>query len=538
MPRAHSIRRFSTCSSGIVPSTPRNWSPRNRSTRCSRRSKSNYGYGWSIDKKFDLARHVHGGGIPGFVTIIERFPQEKLLVVVLSNFETTRIGRIGDDLAAIALGRPYVVPHEPKPAKVDRATFWLPTPAGTSPIAATGKEKPPITVTADGDTLRVEIKGQGRLIAVPETATQFYLKGADATVEFTKDASGDVTHLTLLQNNQYLKAVKTEPPGAAQLPGEAKQSPAANAGPKPAPSRGSQRSGSQAMSPPNIPPEPEMLSLDRRGFLAQTGGGFGALALAHLLGTDATRGDDGSSGWRERAHPEWNGGLHHRAAPRESCSSSCPARPVSATPSITSRFSIQQNGQKFDPGGKVELFQSEPGAIMASPWKWRQLGQCGKWVSDLVPHLAGCVDDIAFLPAMVAKSNVHGPATFMQNTGFVLPGFPSMGAWVSYGLGNLSQNLPSFVVLPDSRGFAPNGPANWSAGFLPAANQGTMVRPGAKSPIFDLFPPDDCVALRRGADRGPRTSRALEPGRTRPFDPATRGSRPASPATRWPRACS
>ena len=150
---------------------------------------------------------------------------------------------------------------------------------------------------------------------------------------------------------------------------------------------------------------------------------------------------------------------------------------------------VRRNGQKFDPGGKVELFQSEPGAIMASPWKWRQFGQCGQWVSDLLPHLARCVDDIAFLPAMVAKSNVHGPATFMQNTGFVLPGFPSMGAWVSYGLGDLSQNLPSFVVLPDSRGFAPNGPANWSAGFLPAANQGTMVRPGARNPIFDLFPP-------------------------------------------------
>ena len=71
------------------------------------------------------------------------------------------------------------------------------------------------------------------------------------------------------------------------------------------------------------------------------------------------------------------------------------------------------------------------------------------------------------------------------------PGFPSMGAWVSYGLGSLSQNLPTFVVLPDSRGFAPNGPANWSAGFLPAANQGTMVRPGARNPIFDLFPPED-----------------------------------------------
>ena len=108
-----------------------------------------------------------------------------------------------------------------------------------------------------------------------------------------------------------------------------------------------------------------------------------------------------------------------------------------------------------------------------------------------MPHLATCVDDIAFLPAMVAKSNVHGPATFMQNTGFVLPGFPSAGAWVSYGLGSMNRNLPTFVVLPDSRGFAPNGPANWSAGFLPATHQGTMVRPGSANPIFDLNPPEE-----------------------------------------------
>ena len=112
-------------------------------------------------------------------------------------------------------------------------------------------------------------------------------------------------------------------------------------------------------------------------------------------------------------------------------------------------------------------------------------------MSGLVPHLAECVDDMAFLPAMVSKSNVHGPATFLQNTGFVLPGFPSFGAWVSYGLGSLNENLPTFVVLPDSRGFAPNGPANWAAGFLPAAYQGTMVKAASKNPIFDLFPPDD-----------------------------------------------
>src|SRR6185503_16393314 len=100
-----------------------------------------------------------------------------------------------------------------------------------------------------------------------------------------------------------------------------------------------------------------------------------------------------------------------------------------------------------------------------------------------------CVDEMAFLHSMVSKSNVHGPATFMQNTGFVLPGFPSMGAWISYGLGGLTDNLPTFVVLPDPRGFAPNGAENWTAGFLPAAHQGTMIRLGKTNPIYDLFPP-------------------------------------------------
>jgi hypothetical protein len=233
-----------------------------------------------------------------------------------------------------------------------------------------------------------------------------------------------------------------------------------------------------------------MTDLNRRDFLWRTGGGLGALALTHLMGAESALADPGTG---ELLHPqrELNGGLHHRARARRvvqlfmsGAASQCDT--FDYKPAL-----IERDGRKFDPGGKVELFQSVPGAVMASPWKWRQYGQCGRWVSDLVPHLAACVDEIAFLPAMVSKSNVHGPATFMQNTGFVLPGYPSVGAWVSYGLGSLSQNLPTFVVLPDSRGFAPNGPANWSAGFLPAAHQGTMVRPGAKNPIFDLFPPDE-----------------------------------------------
>jgi hypothetical protein len=244
-----------------------------------------------------------------------------------------------------------------------------------------------------------------------------------------------------------------------------------------------------------------MIGLNRREFLWQAGGGFGALALTHLMGMESSLADQ-ATGRLLRPRPELNGGLHHRARARRvvqlfmsGAASQCDT--FDYKPEL-----IKRDGRKFDPGGKVELFQSVPGAVMASPWKWHQYGQCGRWVSDLVPHLATCVDDIAFLPAMVSKSNVHGPATFMQNTGFVLPGYPSVGAWISYGLGSLSENLPTFVVLPDSRGFAPNGPANWSAGFLPAAHQGTIVRPGAKNPIFDLFPPDEAQATKESQQEG------------------------------------
>jgi hypothetical protein len=223
----------------------------------------------------------------------------------------------------------------------------------------------------------------------------------------------------------------------------------------------------------------------RRELLWRLGGGLGGIALAQLLGEQGLLAE--TTPQTDRA--ELNGGLHHRATAKRvvqlfmsGAASQCDL--FDYKPEL-----IKRHGQPFDPGEKVELFQSSPGACMKSPWDWQQHGECGKWMSSLVPHLAECVDRMAFIHSMISKSNVHGPATFMQNTGFVLPGFPSMGAWVSYGLGSMNDNLPTFVVLPDSRGFAPNGPGNWSAGFLPAAHQGTMVRPGAKNPIADLRPP-------------------------------------------------
>ena len=237
--------------------------------------------------------------------------------------------------------------------------------------------------------------------------------------------------------------------------------------------------------------------IDRREFLWRFGGGLGGIALAQMLA------EQGLLAAPDPIPPKasLNGGLHHRATAKRvvqlfmsGAASQCDT--FDYKPKL-----IERHGQKFDPGGKVELFQSEPGPCMKSPWAWKQYGQCGKWVSDLVPHLGGCVDEMAFIHSMVSKSNVHGPATFMQNTGFVLPGFPHMGAWISYGLGSLNQNLPTFVVLPDSRGLAPNGAANWSAGFLPASHQGTMIRTGKPNPIFDLFPHESATNLTPESER-------------------------------------
>ncbi|QDU23668.1 DUF1501 domain-containing protein [Urbifossiella limnaea] len=145
----------------------------------------------------------------------------------------------------------------------------------------------------------------------------------------------------------------------------------------------------------------------------------------------------------------------------------------------------RRHGQTVDIGLKATA-TGTPGPLMKSPFKWKQHGQCGRWVTDVFPHLAGCVDDLGFLMALASRSSVHGPASYLQTTGFLLPGFPAAGSWVSYALGRLTDDLPTFVVLPDARGLPYNGSGNFSAGFLPAVHQGTVVRPGGPTPIPDL----------------------------------------------------
>jgi hypothetical protein len=128
------------------------------------------------------------------------------------------------------------------------------------------------------------------------------------------------------------------------------------------------------------------------------------------------------------------------------------------------------------------------GRIVEPRWKFKRYGACGKWVSDLFPHVGGCVDDIAFVHSMTADSPQHGSAMLQMNTGKILSGSPCLGSWVNYGLGSVNQDLPGFVVMLDPRGGPISGPKNWSSGYMPAHFEGTLLRSGA-APILNLTRP-------------------------------------------------
>ena len=146
------------------------------------------------------------------------------------------------------------------------------------------------------------------------------------------------------------------------------------------------------------------------------------------------------------------------------------------------------HGKKLQYEERPATFFNRIGLIRKNDWEFKQRGESGMWVSDLFPHLASVADDLTVINSMVADSANHTPATFQQNTGFQLNGFPVMGSWISYGLGSETQDLPSYVVLPDSRGYPAGGTINWSNGFLPSVHQGVAFNSKGIA-IPDLFPP-------------------------------------------------
>jgi hypothetical protein len=233
-------------------------------------------------------------------------------------------------------------------------------------------------------------------------------------------------------------------------------------------------------------------AINRRQWLLQAGAGFGGLALMHMLSQEGALGDVIRS--------EWNGGLHHAPKAKRVVQLFMNGG-VSQVDSFDYKPMLaRRHGEKVDFGIK-KAATSDVGALMGSPFEFKQHGQCGRWVSSVFPHMANCVDDLAFLMAMTSKTNVHGPASYLQNTGFLRPGFPCLGAWMSYGLGNLNGNLPAFVVLPDPRGLPYNATGNFSQGFLPASHQGTIINPNAEIPIANLEPPKSARHITHESER-------------------------------------
>src|SRR3954451_8873076 len=142
---------------------------------------------------------------------------------------------------------------------------------------------------------------------------------------------------------------------------------------------------------------------------------------------------------------------------------------------------------------------AKPRLILKSPFEFKKYGQCGMDVSSLFPNVATCVDDMAFVRSIQTENGNHPAAVFLMNTGVVIPGKPSWGSWITYGLGTENQNLPAFVVLPDFRSLPFSGSQQWGAGFLPASYQGTVLR-WKGDPILNLKPPAGLTSEQRSKE--------------------------------------
>src|SRR5262245_60898893 len=221
--------------------------------------------------------------------------------------------------------------------------------------------------------------------------------------------------------------------------------------------------------------------LSRRSFLGHLGTGIGTIALADLLARGDVQGSekDPSVLFPRKPHfdPRAKRVLHVFCTGAVSHLDTWDYKPEL----------LKRDGQPMPGVDKLVTFQGENGNLARSPWTFRPRGQTGKYTSDLLPHLAECVDDFCFIHSLTSRTNTHGPGECHMSTGFALEGYPSAGSWVTYALGSESQNLPAYVAIPDPRGVPQQGPSNWTNGFLPAVFQGTVFN--ADQPIANLARP-------------------------------------------------
>lgn len=212
---------------------------------------------------------------------------------------------------------------------------------------------------------------------------------------------------------------------------------------------------------------------NRRRFLTDSLGSLSSIALAAMLAEQSIASDETDAPQIDPSNPYLPRRPHHEAKAKRVLMVFCSGA-ISHVDTFDYKPELERLDGKPLPGNEsLVSFQGPNGNLKAPLWKFRPRGQCGKMVSDLLPEIGSMVDDLCFIHSLTNKSNTHGPAENVLNTGFAFDGFPSMGAWVNYALGSENQNLPAFVAIEDPRGMPQSGPNNWANGFLPAAFQGT-----------------------------------------------------------------
>ncbi|MEX2187505.1 MAG: DUF1501 domain-containing protein [Pirellulales bacterium] len=219
--------------------------------------------------------------------------------------------------------------------------------------------------------------------------------------------------------------------------------------------------------------------VDRRDFFSWVQYGLGGAALATLLARD---------GWCAAKIPgEAEDPPPHHPAKARRAIHICLCGGLSHIDSFDYKPDLaRQHGKKLGGSERPDVFFGQVGLIRKNDWEFSQRGDSGLWISDLFPHIGKMADELTVIRSMVAESSSHTPATFQENSGFRFNGFPAAGAWLSYGLGNDTDELPAFVVLPDARGLPAGGTVNWTNGFLPARHQGVMFNSTGPA-VRDLF---------------------------------------------------
>ena len=278
------------------------------------------------------------------------------------------------------------------------------------------------------------------------------------------------------------------------------------------------------MTTPNLPPCGRITpALTRRDMLLQSGAGFGALALSYLLGNTSLSGQPSPPA----PLPGGEGRNPLRAKPANFAAKAksvifCfmeggPSHIDTFDPKpLVNRLAGQRIPDSFRP--VITPMGEFYSPILPSRRRWAQHGQSGLWVSDWLPHIATCADDIAVIHSCWANGLNHSNGVSQMNTGSIVGGRPSLGAWVTYGLGTENENLPAFVVMQDNAASVNNGPRNWGTAFMPAVYQGTRINPSSE-PINHLNPPATISAeqqrgrldLLNALNREHLESRALAP---------------------------